>query len=142
MGFWRPFQAIAGALTDGNPATNLHPGTEPWAPLLANPAYSDYTSGHGSATSPFAQALHRTLGDHTTLVLKAGELTRTYTSLSALEHDALHARIWGGLHFRTAMEDTYDLGHRTANRVMRASAGGWGRWDGHHDHHDHGDSDD
>ena len=27
VGFWRPFQAIAGALTDGNPATNPHPGT-------------------------------------------------------------------------------------------------------------------
>ena len=69
----------------------------PWAPLVANPAYSDYTSGHGSATSPFAQVLRRTLGDHTTLVLKAGALTRTYTSLRALEHDALNARIWGGL---------------------------------------------
>jgi hypothetical protein len=140
-GFWRPFQAIAGALTDGNPATNPHPGTVPWAPLVPNPAYSDYTSGHGSATSPFAQVLRRTLGDHTTLVLKAGALTRTYTSLSALEHDALNARIWGGLHFRTAMEDTYDLGHRTANRVMRAipERGGW--WDGHHDNHDHSDSD-
>jgi hypothetical protein len=127
VGFWRPFQAIAGALTDGNPATNPHPGTVPWAPLVANPAYSDYTSGHGSATSPFAQVLRRTLGDHTTLVLKAGALTRTYTSLRALEHDALHARIWGGLHFRTAMEDTYHQGHRTANRVMRATAGrgGW-----------------
>lgn len=127
VGFWRPFQAIAGALTDGNPATNPHPGTMPWAPLIPNPAYSDYTSGHGSATSPFAQVLRRTLGDQTTLMLKAGVLTRTYTSLTALEHDALNARIWGGLHFRTAMEDTYDQGHRTANRVMRASAGrgGW-----------------
>ena len=141
VGFWRPSQAIAGALTDDNPATNPHPGTVPWAPLLTNPAYSDYTSGHGSATSPFAQVLRRTLGDHTTLVLKSGALTRTYTSLSALEHDALNARIWGGLHFRTAMEDTYDLGHRTANRVMRANDGRGDWWDGHHDDHDHGDSD-
>ena len=140
VGFWRPFQAIAGALTDGNPATNPHPGTVPWAPLIANPAYSDYTSGHGSATSPFAQVLRRTLGDHTTLVLKAGALTRTYTSLRALENDALNARIWGGLHFRTAMEDTYRQGHRTANRVMRASAGRQGWWEGHHDDHE-GDSD-
>ncbi len=70
VGFWRPFQAIAGALTDGNPATNPHPGTVPWAPLITNPAYSDYTSGHAAATSPFAQVLRRTFGDHTTLVLK------------------------------------------------------------------------
>jgi hypothetical protein len=40
--------------------------------------------------------------------------------LTALEHDALHARIWGGLHFRDAMDDGYDLGHRTARAVAAA----------------------
>jgi hypothetical protein len=29
------------------------------------------------------------------------------------------ARIWSGLHFRKAMEDGYDLGHRTARRVLQ-----------------------
>ena len=43
-----------------------------------------------------------------------------YDTLTALEHDAFHARIWGGLHFRDAMEDGYYLGHTTADRVMRA----------------------
>lgn len=52
-------------------------------------------------------------------MLRSAGLERTYTSLSALEHDAFHARIWGGLHFRDAMEDGY-LGHTTADRVMRA----------------------
>ncbi|MET0788847.1 MAG: vanadium-dependent haloperoxidase [Cellulomonas sp.] len=117
VGFWRPFQAIALAETDGNPATDPQDG---WVPLVANPAYSDYTSGHAAATSPFAEVVRRTLGDHTTLVLRAGGLERTYTTLTALEHDAFHARIWGGLHFRDAMEDGYFLGHVTARRVMRA----------------------
>ena len=47
-------------------------------------------------------------------VLKSGGVERTYSTLSALEYDALHARIWGGLHFRDAMEDGYLLGHTTA----------------------------
>ncbi len=80
------------------------------------PAYSDYTSGHGSATSPFAEVLRQTLGDDTPLLLKAGTLKRPYATLSALEHDALHARIWGGLHFRDSMEDTYYLGHYRGRR--------------------------
>ena len=54
------------------------------------------------------------------LLPDADDRVRTYTSLTDLEHDALHARIWGGLHFRDAMEDGYLLGHRTARRVMRA----------------------
>jgi hypothetical protein len=118
IGFWRPYAAIAGALTDDNPSTNPHP--VPWVPLITNPAYSDYTTGHGSATSPFAQVLRRTLGDDTHLVLTFGGMSRHYDTLTALEHDALHARIWGGLHFRDAMEDGYYMGHTTADRVIQA----------------------
>ena len=38
--------------------------------------------------------------------------------LAAIEHDAHESRIWGGLHFRDAMDDGYDLGHRTARAVL------------------------
>lgn len=117
VGFWRPAQAIAGAATDGNPDTTPQTG---WVALNPTPAYSDYTSGHAAATSPFAEVLRQTLGDDTPLVLRVGSQTRSYATLTALEHDALHARIWGGLHFRDAMEDGYFLGHTTADRVMRA----------------------
>jgi hypothetical protein len=115
IGFWRPFQAIAAADTDGNPNTSAQPG---WAPLIPNPPYSDYTSGHAAATSPFAEVLRRTLGNDTPLLLKSGGVERSYATLSALERDALHARIWGGLHFRDAMEDGYRLGHVVASQVM------------------------
>ncbi len=47
---------------------------------------------------------------------------RSYATLTALEHDALHARIWGGLHFRDAMRDGYRLGHTTARRVHEGAA--------------------
>ena len=46
--------------------------------------------------------------------------TRTYPSLSALEFDAFHARIWAGLHYRKCMTDTYEMGHGVATRVMGA----------------------
>lgn len=118
VGFWRPAQAIPVGGTDGNDGTNPHP--EPWVPLVTNPPYSDYTSGHAAATSPFAQVLRRTLGDDTPLVLKGSGTQRSYATLTALEHDTLNARIWGGLHFRDAMEDGYHLGHTTADRVMAA----------------------
>jgi hypothetical protein len=118
VGFWRPFQAIA-TVDDGNPATEPEAG---WASLVPNPAYSDYTSGHAAATSPMAETIRSMLGEDTTLVLRNTTLgtERTYTTLTALEHDALNARIWGGLHFRDAMEDGYDLGHRTARAVGAA----------------------
>ena len=118
VGFWRPAQAIAVGATDGNVGTNPHP--EAWVPLVTNPAYSDYTSGHAAATAPFAQVVRRTFGDDTALVLKGSGTQRSYATLTALEYDTLNARIWGGLHFRDAMEDGYYLGHTTADRVMAA----------------------
>ena len=118
VGYWRPFQAIAAAGIDDNPGTQAHPVL--WEPLVPNPAYSDYPSGHAQATSAFAQVLRRTLGDDTALDLNAGGVERSYATLTALEFDAFHARIWGGLHFRDAMDDGYALGHTTADRVMRA----------------------
>jgi hypothetical protein len=60
-------------------------------------------------------------GEHTSLTLRtppAVGTSRTYATLSEIEHEALHARIWGGLHFRKAMVDTYEMGHRTAERVL------------------------
>jgi hypothetical protein len=117
IGFWRPYEAVAQADTDGNWATRTEAG---WTPLIPNPAYADYTSGHAAATSPFAQVVRWTLGEHVPLTLRNGDLEHTYTSLSDLEHDALEARIWGGLHFRDAMDDGYYMGHVTAYRVMHA----------------------
>lgn len=116
VGFWRPFQAIAGALDDNNPDTMPEAA---WSPLVPNPPYSDYTSGHAAATAPFAQVVRQTLGDNTRLVLRDFGEVREYATLTELEYDALNARIWGGLHFRDAMDDAYHLGHITADRVMQ-----------------------
>ena len=116
-GFWRPAQAIPGADSDGNPATISDPS---WTPLITNPPYSDYVSGHGCLTSPAVQIVRRTLGENTPLTLYSS-VSKTdwkFNNLSDIEDNAFHARIWGGLHFRTAMEDAYYIGHQTANRVL------------------------
>jgi len=117
VGFWRPFQAIQGADGDHNRATVADPT---WAPLITNPPYPDYTSGHACVTGSAMEVVRRTLGETTELTLHSAALgtDRSYPTISELEFDAFHARIWGGLHFRDAMEDGYYLGHETARRVM------------------------
>ena len=119
VGFWRPIQAIRGAENDGNPATT---DDDTWTPLIPNPPYSDYVSGHGCLTGPAIEVIRRTLGERTklTLISVNSPSPRTYTRLRDLEHDAFYARIWSGLHFRTAMADAYRIGHITARRVLKA----------------------
>ncbi len=120
VGFWRPFQAISGQYDDGNAGTTAEPG---WAALVPMPNYSDYFSGHGSGTAPQVEVVRRTLGENTGLEILSTASTRPpYTTLSEIEYDAFHARIWGGLHYRKAMTDAYELGHSTAARVLAALA--------------------
>jgi hypothetical protein len=117
VGYWRPSQAIVGAASDGNAATAPDPA---WTPLVPNPPYSDYVSGHGCLTGPAVEVIRQTLGERTPLELISSNSPthRTYPKLKGLEKDAFHARIWSGLHFRTAMVDAYHIGHVTARRVM------------------------
>jgi hypothetical protein len=118
VGFWRPDEAVAGAATDGNPATEPEPG---WTPLIPTPPYSDYVSGHACLTAPAVEVVRRMLGERTPLPLVSSNSpdVRVYDRLSRLEQDASMARIWSGLHFRTAMDDGYLIGHVTARQVLR-----------------------
>lgn len=118
VGFWRPSQAIVGAADDGNPATVADPG---WTPLVPNPPYSDYVSGHACLTAPAVETIRRMLGEETALTLHSYNTNadRTYATLSEIEFDAFHARIWSGLHFRDAMTDGYHIGHEAARRVLQ-----------------------
>lgn len=118
VGFWRPNQAIAGAADDGNPATVAEPG---WTPLVATPPYSEYVSGHACLTAPAVETIRMLLGDETPLTLHSYNTNtdRTYPTLTEIEFDAFHARIWSGLHFRDAMQDGYYIGHTAAHRAAR-----------------------
>ena len=117
LGFWRPFQAIPAAATDGNDATTADPS---WTPLLpSTPAYPDYVSGHACVVAAFTATVGPVIGDRVALKLPSLNTNpgRTYRTLRDLEHDAFMARIWLGIHFRDAMEDGYRLGHVVGTQV-------------------------
>jgi len=112
-GFWRPVAGITS--DDGDPLTEPVPG---WTSVLPLPPYPDWPSGHGTITSAFAESVRCHLGDIPLTINGAGA-PRTYDSLTDLEHDAFMSRIWGGIHFRDAMEDAYLIGHTVAQRACR-----------------------
>lgn len=108
QGFWRPTAAIT--TDDADPLTESVPD---WTPVLPVPPYPEWPSGHGTLTGAFAETVRCHLGDIPLTINGAGT-PRTYDSLEALEHDAFMSRIWGGIHFRDAMEDAYLIGHTVA----------------------------
>jgi hypothetical protein len=121
--FWRPFQAIRRAAEDGNPATSPDPpGTPPWTPLLSAP-YPDHVSGHLGLDGAHTAVLRMFFGDApaggyqitSAFVNPGGDATRTFTSFSQALDEIILARIWAGLHFRTADVQGRQLGEDIAN---------------------------
>jgi hypothetical protein len=100
--FWRPITAIRLADTDKNPDTVADPG---WTPLLATPPYPDWTSGLNNVIGAATRALTRVLGTSRidlNVPSSATMTTRHYEWASDLTQDSVDARVWSGIHFRTA----------------------------------------
>jgi hypothetical protein len=121
--FWRPFQAIRRAAEDGNAATSPDPpGTLPWTPLLSAP-YPDQVSGHLGLDGSHTGVLRMFFGDApvggyqvtSVFVNPGGDATRTFTSFSQALDELVVARIWAGLHFRTADTLGRQLGSTVAD---------------------------
>ena len=143
--FWRPINAIRHADEDGNPATEADPG---WTPLVTTPPYPEHSSGLSAAGFAAAQTLRSfygtdevTFGTTNIPTPPATPVARTFTSFSQAADEIVDARVWAGIHFRTADR----AGARIARRVVRYADhrffGRVNRGD-HGDQRDDGDDDD
>jgi hypothetical protein len=100
--FWRPWSAIARAADDGNPATIPEAG---WTPLRSAP-YPEHPSGHMCLDGGHVGALQLFFGtddvpfDVTSFVIT--DHPNHYNRFSETLHEIENARVWVGLHFRTA----------------------------------------
>jgi hypothetical protein len=105
--FWRPNHAIQRADTDGNPATTADPT---WLPFVVG-NHPEYPSGHSCFTGAVTESLRQYFGTKkvklviTSLAPGAGP-PRTYDTLDELVTDVQNARVWGGLHYRSTVEQT------------------------------------
>jgi len=116
--FWRPVTAIQLADADNNDATVADPR---WASLVPAPPYPDHPSGLTGLGAAAAATLADYYGtnDVTFTVTNAPAppatpITRTYTSFSQAADEIVDARVWGGIHFRTADEVGAKIGRRVA----------------------------
>jgi len=117
--YWRPITAIRLADTDGNPATTADPA---WTSLIPSPNYPDYVSGYNSVMAASTRALEHVVGPRLDLALISSAVpgeVRHYRGGAALRADVVDARIWLGIHFRTADTAARTLGVDLADWVAR-----------------------
>jgi hypothetical protein len=111
--FWRPITAIQEAGTDGNPRTDPDAG---WVPLIPTPPYPEHPSGHTGLSGSFVKTLQQFFGTDRIAwsdTNNAG-LTRSFTRLSQAIDEIVDARVWSGIHFRTADEQGERMGEQVA----------------------------
>jgi hypothetical protein len=103
--FWRPWNAITTSLDDGNPGTTTDPA---WAALITAP-YPEWTSGHNCLDGAHVAVLRQFFGDApgsfqitSTFVDPGGPAVRTFDTFSQPIAELIEARIWAGLHYRSA----------------------------------------
>jgi hypothetical protein len=114
-GFWRPWNAIRLADTDGNPATIADPS---WSALLTAP-YPDHPSGHLCLDSAELRVLQMFFGTDDVAFgvtsSRFGGETRLFSHFSEPLIEIVEARIWAGLHFRTPDVQARALGEHVAD---------------------------
>jgi hypothetical protein len=123
-GFWRPITAIQLAGTDGNPNTVADPDWVPLFPAAAGgtPPYPEYTSGYNVFNSTVTHGLENLFETrHLQLTLISTAVPgvqRFYDSGRALRRAVVNARIWLGIHFRTADTVSRAMGRRLADWTL------------------------
>jgi hypothetical protein len=117
--FWRPITAIPAGDTDGNDATVGDPA---WLPLLpATPNHPEYPSAHACITPAGGRVIARFLDSEQidfTVPSLTGLGDRHFVRVKDLEYDVGNARIWGGIHYRSSVEDGNKIGMKTADQVL------------------------
>ncbi|HLO36643.1 MAG TPA: vanadium-dependent haloperoxidase [Candidatus Deferrimicrobium sp.] len=117
--FWRPITAIREAASDGNPATDADPT---WAPLFATPAFPDHPSGHGCASGAIVHTLQAFFGTDKVAFSAFSynsNTTRSFSRLSGALKEIIGARVWAGIHFRTADVQGAVIGRKVAHWLVR-----------------------
>ena len=116
--FWRPYQAIAQADTDGNPTTMADPS---WTPLGVTPNFPEYPSAHACHSTAVVAALGAFFGTDKvpfTLDSRVTGTTRNYQRLHDIVKDVDSARVLVGFHFLNSDEQGSALGRKVGRYVV------------------------
>jgi PAP2 superfamily len=132
--FWRPITAIRQAAGDGNPATQPDPA---WVPLfdptvpvsgppLVTPGFPDHPAGHTCISSATTHALQAFFGtDKISFTATSNKCSpapcppRSFDRFSVAIKEIIDARVWGGIHFRTADVQGSVLGKKVAQYLEK-----------------------
>lgn len=95
---------------------------ENWAPVLQTPPFPEYTSGHSVVSGAAAAVLTEIFGEDFEFAddteVAYGLPVRNFTSFTQASLEAANSRLYGGIHYRSAIEEGIDQGKRLGKFVV------------------------
>ena len=116
--FWRPSTAIRNAHADDNAMTAADPA---WSPFLTTPPHPEYPAAHGAVQAAGARVMKDYFGPNyafTTTAPPVPGVTRSYDDFDAYIAEGREARILGGMHFRSSLDEGAKQGISVGNWVI------------------------
>ncbi len=96
---------------------------ESWTPLLQTPPFPEYTSGHSVISTAAATVLADQFGQAfayvDTMEVAYGQPARSFTSFQQAAAEAAISRLYGGIHYRMAIEEGSVQGQRIGEHIVR-----------------------
>ncbi|GLC23924.1 vanadium-dependent haloperoxidase [Roseisolibacter agri] len=93
-----------------------------WEPLLQTPPFPEYTSGHSVISTAAAVVLTQQFGDRFAFTdsteLEYGLPVRSFTSFEQAAAEAAISRLYGGIHYRRAIEQGVKQGRKVGELVL------------------------
>ncbi len=123
--FWRPITAIRNGDIDGNDAT---PRDASWTPLFDTPMHPEYPSAHSGVAVAVAAVVEADVGRGAMPTLSTSSptakgATRQWTNLDTFVAEVADARIYGGIHFRSATDAGAAIGRGVGALAVRRLGG-------------------
>ncbi len=109
------------------PITAIQQSISPeWQPALQTPPFPEYVSGHSVISLASAAVLNAIFGDHfqftDNVEIPFGLPSRNFRSFTDAANEAAMSRLYGGIHFREAIENGKDLGQKIGYYVIEKLA--------------------
>ena len=108
------------------PVTVINNQIDPsWETILETPPFPEYTSGHSVQSGVLSRILTALFGDNYTFIDRTHEnrtdidgTPREYSSFYHMAEEAAVSRLFGGIHFKEAIELGLDQGYQIGENVI------------------------
>ncbi|GAA0872879.1 hypothetical protein GCM10009117_20260 [Gangjinia marincola] len=96
---------------------------EQWKPILQTPPFPEYSSGHSVISGAAATVLTQIYGDNIPFdddtETKYGLPVRTFKSFNAAAEEAALSRLYGGIHYRAAIDNGLVQGKNVGEHIVK-----------------------